>query len=97
MSTLCALPFRFRVRERPEKYFLLSGWRRELYGPGPQLFYYLIDMNIYTPNLPVCNFGLYTYVTGLYNFFFVVQDLFDRIDSYFERIAFQKNLFLFGF
>ena len=29
---------RFRVRERPEKYFLLSAWGRELYVPGPQFF-----------------------------------------------------------
>ena len=61
------------------------------------VFYYLIDMNICTWNLPVCNFGQYTYVTGLYNFFFVLQDLIDRIDSYFQRIAFQRNLLLIGF
>ena len=53
-------------------------------------------MNIYTQNLPVCNSGQHTYVTGLFNFFFVLQDLIDRIDSYFQRIAFQKNLLLIG-
>ena len=49
-------------------------------------------MNIYTRNLPVCNSGQHTYVTGLFNFFFVLQDLIDRIDFYFQRIAFQRNL-----
>ena len=29
---------RFHVRDRPKKYFLLSVWHRELYGPGPQFF-----------------------------------------------------------
>ena len=42
-------------------------------------FYYLIHMNIYTQNLPVCNSGQYTCVAGLCNFFFVLQDLIDRI------------------
>ena len=51
-----------------------------------------MDMNIYTQNLPVCNSGQHTYVMGLFNFFFVLQDLIDRIDSYFQRIAFQRNL-----
>ena len=32
-------------------------------------------MNIYTPNLPVCNSGQHTYVKGLFDFFFVIQDL----------------------
>ena len=38
-------------------------------------------MNIYKRNLPVCNSGLHTYVTSLFNFAFVLQDLIDRIDS----------------
>ena len=79
----CALPFDF-AWERPKKYFLLSAWHRELYG----------DINIYTLNLLVCNSGQYTYVTGLCNFFFVLQDLIDRTDSYFQRIAFQTTCFL---
>ena len=41
--------------------------------------------------------GQHTYVMGLFNFFFVLQDLIDRIDSYFQRIAFQGNLVLIGF
>ena len=56
----------------------------------------MID-TIYTRNLPVCNSCLYIYVTGLRNFFFVPQDLIDRINSYFQRIAFWRNLLLIGF
>ena len=51
-------------------------------------------MNIYTQNLPVCNSGEHTYVMALFNFFFLLQDLIDRIDSYFQRIAFQRTCFL---
>ena len=61
------------------------------------IFCYLIYMNIYTRNLPVCNSGQYIHFTGLRNFFFVLQDLIDRINSYFQRIAFQRNLLLIGF
>ena len=39
-----------------------------------------------------CNSG--QHVIGLRNFFFVLQDLIDRIHSYFQRIAFPKNLLL---
>ena len=52
---------------------------------------------LYTWNLPVCNSGQNTYVMGLFNFFFVLQDLIDRIESYFQRIALQRNLLLIGF
>ena len=41
-----------------------------------------------------CSSGQYIYVTGLFNFFFVPQDLIDRVDSYFQRIAFQRNFLL---
>ena len=44
----------------------------------------------------VCNSGQHTYVMGLFNFFFVLEDLIGRIDSYFQRIAFQGNLVLIG-
>ena len=60
-------------------------------------FCYLIDMNIYTQNLLVCNSCQHAYVTDLCNFFFVLQDLIDRINSYFQRIAFRRNLLLIGF
>ena len=71
---------------------------------GPKnIFYYQRDVENYRDqvlnflrNLPVCNSGQHTYDTGLLNFYFVLQDLIDRIDSYFQRIAFQKNLFLIG-
>ena len=43
---------------------------------------------------PVCISGQYTYVKGLCNFFFIFQDLIYRIDSYFQRIAFQRNFLL---
>ena len=61
------------------------------------IFHYLIDMNIYTQNLPVCNSGQYTYVTGLFSCVFVLQDLIDRVNSYIQRKAFQRNLLLIGF
>ena len=35
----------FPIRERPEKYLLLSAWRWELYGPGPQFL--LFDRHEY--------------------------------------------------
>ena len=54
-------------------------------------------MNIYTQKLPVCNSGQYICVTGLRNFFFALQDLIDRINSYFQRIALRKNMILIGF
>ena len=83
----------FRIRERPWKYVLLSAWHRQLHRPCmSSIFFYLIDIQ----NLPVCNSGQHTYVTGLFNFFFVLQDLIDRIDSYSQRIAFQRNLLLIG-
>ena len=40
---MCAFLW-FRVTGRPEKYLLVSAWRRVLYGPGPQFFCYLIDL-----------------------------------------------------
>ena len=36
------------------------------------IFYYLIDVNICTQNLLVCNFGQYIYVTSSFNFSFVL-------------------------
>ena len=57
------------------------------------LFY---NRHEYTRNFQVCNSGKYIYVKGLGNFFFALQDLIDRINSYFQRIAFQ-NLLLIGF
>ena len=39
---------------------------------------------------------LVSILMGLFNFFFVLQYLIDRIHSYFQRIAFQRNLLLIG-
>ena len=54
-------------------------------------------LSIYTWNLLVCNSGQYIYVTGLHNFFFVLQDLIERINCYFQRIAFWRNLLFIDF
>ena len=51
------------------------------------IFCYSTDMNIYTRNFPVCNSGQLTYITGLFNFFFVLQDLINRIDSCFQSFS----------
>ena len=95
-SKMCAsLPF--CVRERPEKYLLLSEWCKRIIQTRSSIFCYLMDMNIYTRNLPASNSGQHTYVMGLFTFFFVLQDLIYIIDSYFQRITFQRNLLLVGF
>ena len=85
-----------RYRETRKIFSIISVtqkvvWTRSL------IFYHLIDMNINTRNLSVCNSGHYVYDTGLCNFFFVLRDLIDKINSYFQRIAFQRNLLLIGF
>ena len=54
----------------------------------------MVDINIHTRNLPVYNSSQYIYVPSLWKFFFVFQDLIDRINSHFQRIAFQRNFFL---
>ena len=94
---MCA-SLRFRALERDPKNIFY-------YQPDEEnctdqvLSFLLFDRHeyIYTRNLSVCNSGQHTYATGLFNFFFVLQDLIDRIDSYFQRIAFQRNLLLIGF
>ena len=90
------LPFDFALERHPKNIFYyhhdVENYRDQVLN-----FLYLIDMNIYTRNLPVCNSGQHTYATGLFNFFFVLQDLIDRIDFYFQRITFQRNLLLIGF
>ena len=58
------------------------------------IFYYLIDMNIQTRNISVCNSGQYIYITGLGNFFFVLQDLIDRIILIFREQLFTGTCFL---
>ena len=62
------------------------------------LDFLLFDKHEYTQGIfrsviLVSTFMLWVYVT----FFFVHQDLIDRINSYFQRIAFQMNLLVIGF
>ena len=95
-SKTCVLPFNFAL-ERDSKISFIISMTQRIIRTRSSIFCYLIDMNIYIQNLPVCNSGQHTYVAGLFNFFFVLQDLIDRIDSYFQRIAFQRNLLLIGF
>ena len=92
----CVLPFNFAL-ERDLKNIFYYQHDVENYMDQVLNFLLLIDMNIYTQNLPVCNPGQHTFVTGLFYFFFVLPDLIDRINSYFQRIAFQGNLLLIGF
>ena len=92
----CALPFDFALERDSKNIFF---YQRDVENCTDQVFNfcYSIAMNRYTRNLPVCNSGQYTYVTRLFNFFFVLQDLIDRIDSYFQRIDFQTNSLVIGF
>ena len=53
------------------------------------IFHYLINMNIHVESQCI-------FITDLCNIFFVPQDLMDRINSYSQRIAFQRNLLLTG-
>ena len=96
-SKTCALPFNFMLERDPKNIFY---YQHEVVSYTDQVLNFFmtwIDMNKYTLNLPVWNSGLHTYVTDLYNFFFVLQELIDRLDSYFQRVAFQRNLLLIGF
>ena len=87
-------PSILHYRETQKIFSVITVTQKIIWTRTP-IFHYLIDMNISTQNLLVCNSG--QYVTDLSNFFFVVQDLIDRINSYFQRIAFQVNLLLIGF
>ena len=93
-SKTCALPFNFTLDRDPKNIFYYQ-LDVENYTDHFLNFLLFDRHNIYTQNLPVCNSG--QHVTGLFNFFFVLQDLIDRIDSYFQRTAFQWNLLLIGF
>ena len=63
-------------------------WTRSL------IFYYLLDMNIYTQNLLVCNSSHYIYVTGLCNFFFVFKILLTESVLIFREQLFRRTCFL---
>ena len=51
-------------------------------------------MNICTWNLQDCNSGQYIYVTGLHNFFVVLQDFIDRIRTILREYFFRETSFL---
>ena len=87
----CVLPFDF-TSERDLKNFCNISMMQKIMRTRSSIFYHLIEMNTYIQNFLVFNSGHYIYGTGLCNFFFVLLDLIDRIDSYFQR-----NLLLIGF
>ena len=89
-----ALPFNFALERDSKNIFC---YQHDIENYADQVLNFLLTVRheyIYTLNLPVCNSGQYSYVTDLCNFFFVLQDLIDRIDYYFQRIAFQRNFLL---
>ena len=88
------LPLDFALEREPKNIF---HYQCDIENCIDQVLkYYLMEMNIHTQNLLVCNSGQYIYIKGLFNFFFVLQDLIDRI-NYFWRIAFLRNLPLTDF
>ena len=91
------LPFDFALESDPQNIFY---YQRVVENYTHQVLEFLLfdrHVYIYRRNLPVCNSGQYIYVMGLRNFLFVLQDLIDRINSYFQRTDFQRNLLLIGF
>ena len=93
----CALSFNFALESDPKNIFY---YQCDVENCTDQVLDFLLfDSHEYIihRNLPVCDSDQYIYVTGLHNVFFALQDLIDRINSYFNRIAFQRNLLLIGF
>ena len=88
-----ALPLDFTLERDPKNIFY---YQRDVDNYTDQVlnFFYSIDVNIHTRNFPVCNSGQHTYVTGLFNFFFVLSDLIDRIDFFFREYSFRGTCFL---
>ena len=80
-----------------QKLFSIISVTERIVQTRSSIFYYIADINIYPQNLRICNSGQYIYVTGLCNFFFVLQDLIDRLNSYFQRIVFQRKQLIIGF
>ena len=71
-----------RERQREtQNIFSIASVTQRIIRTRSSIFYYMTDMSIYTRNLPVCNSVHYIYVTGLRNFFFVLQDLTERVSS----------------
>ena len=55
-SKTCALPFDFALERDPKNIFYYQRDVR-IIRTRSSIFYYLIDMNIYILNLPVCNYA----------------------------------------
>ena len=85
-----ALPFDFTL-ERYKNFFFYDQHDVEKYTD------LVINFLLFGRHLPVYNSGQYICIMGLCNYFFVPQDLIDKINIYFQRKAFQKNLLLIGF
>ena len=51
-------------------------------------FHYIVDINLYTQNLPVYNSGQYIYVMGLCNFFFCFSGF-----DWQNQFLFSENIF----
>ena len=97
-SKTSALPFDFTLERDPKNIFYYH-WGVENYT-DLVIDFLFFDKHKYKNEifkLLVCNFDQYIYVRGLYNFFFALQDLIDRINSYFQRIAFYGKLLLIAF
>ena len=92
-----ALPFDFSLERDPKTIFHCQCEIKNYTDQVLDFLLYDTHEYIHTQNLPVYNSGQYTCVTGLCNFFFVLQDLIDKINSYFQRRVFQRNLFLIDF
>ena len=93
----CALPFNFLFKRDPKNIFY---YQHDIENYMDQVLTFLLFHRheyIHTRNLLVCNSGQHTCVMGLFNFCFAVQDLIDRINFYFQRIAFHRSLLLTGF
>ena len=80
----CVLPFDSVLERDPKNIFYYQCDVENYTNQVLSFFIHTIDMNNYTHNLPVCNSGQHTYVTGLFKFFFVFS-LIDRIDNYFQH------------
>ena len=87
--SMCA-SLQFRVRERSEKYLLLTVWCRELSRPGTQLFS-IWETWIYTQNLLICNYDQHIRF-GFIKLFICSP----RINWQNQFLLFRGNCFLFA-
>ena len=91
-SITCALPFDFALDRDPKNIFY---YHRDVenYTDQVLIFFYLIDMNIFTQRI----FRSVVLVSILMLWVYLTFSLIDRIGSYFQKVAFRRNLFLIGF